>query len=203
MAHSQGGEEDAIRRAVLGELGSIDEGGYVLDIGAFDGETLSNSRALLERGWKGLLVEPSPFAFQKLLALYEGAKDVNLINAAIGLEAAHLVPFNEGGLYGSTDPKARGRWESIQKFSRPYWVPTVTVEQIVNQFPGAPDVISIDTEGTSFEIFKRLPTVWSSSVSAVVVEHDRRMVEICQWALKNYNLQPCYLDDNNVVLRPA
>ncbi len=40
--------------------------GHLLDIGANDGLTLSNSRKLIELGWTGDLVEPSPNAFQKL-----------------------------------------------------------------------------------------------------------------------------------------
>lgn len=199
MSHSQGGEEQAIASSIPGSIG---DNGYVLDIGAFDGETFSNSRKLIERGWRALLVEPSPFAFQKLLTLYdERRKDVRLINAAIGLWEGHLVPFFEGGLYGSTDARAPGRWDRIQKFSRPYFVPTVTMAQIVNQFPGVPDVISIDTEGTSFEILKRLPEPWFKTLSCIVVEHDQRVVEICDWARNQYNLEPAYLDGNNVVLR--
>lgn len=198
MNHSQGGEEQAIRSCIPGGL---DGKGYVLDIGAFDGVTFSNSRALVERGWRALLIEPSPYAFAKLLKLYEKTPRVQMVNAAIGLWEGHLVPFFEGGLYGSTDAKAPGRWESVQKFSRPYWVPTVAPAQLANQFPGAPDVISIDTEGTSFEIVKRLPPTWFSTLSCLVVEHDQRIVEICDWARKEYNLAPCYVDGNNAVLR--
>ena len=38
--------------------------GKVLDIGANDGITLSNSRALIEKGWDGVLIEPAPSAAQ-------------------------------------------------------------------------------------------------------------------------------------------
>lgn len=41
--------------------------GTLLDLGANDGITLSNSRGLIEDGWGGVLVEPSPVAFDKLL----------------------------------------------------------------------------------------------------------------------------------------
>lgn len=40
--------------------------GTVLDIGANDGITLSNSRALIELGWSAVLVEPAEIAFRKL-----------------------------------------------------------------------------------------------------------------------------------------
>ena len=34
--------------------------GRFLDIGAYDAKLLSNTRALYERGWSGVMVEPSP-----------------------------------------------------------------------------------------------------------------------------------------------
>lgn len=49
-------------------------GGVFLDIGAYDGETLSNT-AFFERsmGWTGLCVEPLPSAFAKLIATRKAA----------------------------------------------------------------------------------------------------------------------------------
>lgn len=41
--------------------------GTFLDIGANDGVTLSNTRALALLGWSGILVEPAPMAYRKLL----------------------------------------------------------------------------------------------------------------------------------------
>lgn len=43
------------------------ERGTVLDCGANDGVVLSNSRALVELGWKAVLVEPAKTAFRKLM----------------------------------------------------------------------------------------------------------------------------------------
>jgi len=40
-----------------------DRRGTFIDIGANDGLTLSNTRALVELGWRGVFVEPSPMAF--------------------------------------------------------------------------------------------------------------------------------------------
>ena len=51
--HSQYGEEDIIKNY----LGNINEGTYV-DIGAGSAIEISNTYALYENGWKGVLVEP-------------------------------------------------------------------------------------------------------------------------------------------------
>ncbi len=63
--YSQNDEE----RVILELVG--DGKGRFLDIGAFDGVMFSNTRALVERGWCGICVEPNPFTFLKLLKACE------------------------------------------------------------------------------------------------------------------------------------
>ena len=45
--------------------------GFLVDIGAADGISNSNSRKLIEIGWSGLLVEPNKKNYDKLQKLYE------------------------------------------------------------------------------------------------------------------------------------
>jgi len=196
--YSQGVEESIIYEAVKG-LGS----GYVLDIGAGDGFTFSNSARLIERGWRGLLVEPSFFAFAKLYGLYREAGAVKLLNAAVGLDG-HMIPFYEceDTLYSTTRLANMEAWASRGKKYGCYWVPTITIEEIVNQFEGAPDVVSIDTEGNSFEILRSFPAPWLKHARVLCVEHDQRCVEIAKWAYE-WNYRPHLLDDNNLVLVKA
>jgi FkbM family methyltransferase len=51
---------------ILGQLASAGVPQILVDIGAHDGVCGSNSRAFLEQGWEGLLVEPMPAVFAKL-----------------------------------------------------------------------------------------------------------------------------------------
>lgn len=60
VRYSQNGEQEAILK-IFGE-----SEGRFLDIGAYDGKTFSNTLALIERGWSGVLIEPSPNAFMAL-----------------------------------------------------------------------------------------------------------------------------------------
>lgn len=61
-----------------------DRRGSFLDIGAWDGIELSNTRALALRGWRGLLVEPDPVAFSKLMENKRVSNNLACVNAAIG-----------------------------------------------------------------------------------------------------------------------
>lgn len=54
----------------------------VVDIGAHDGLSGSNSRALLEQGWRGLLVEPIPSIFAELQRNCADLPNVRLVQAA-------------------------------------------------------------------------------------------------------------------------
>jgi len=78
MMYSQNKEEEVILKYFNGQTGSF------LDCGSNDGVTFSNTRALAERGWKGVLIEPSPKAYAKLKELYNGHKGFYLYPFAIG-----------------------------------------------------------------------------------------------------------------------
>ena len=60
MRYSQNNEQDIIMQYFIGNRGTF------LDIGANDGVTLSNTYALQQAGWGGVLVEPSEEAFNRI-----------------------------------------------------------------------------------------------------------------------------------------
>ena len=66
--YSQNNEERIILNYFLNRKGNF------LDIGANDGITLSNVRALAEMGWKGCLIEPSKKAYNKAVENYKQYK---------------------------------------------------------------------------------------------------------------------------------
>jgi FkbM family methyltransferase len=70
--------------AVLDTLVEEDWPRYLVDVGAHDGRSLSNSFPFLSSGWSGVLVEPLPQAFERLASLYAGRADVSCVQAACG-----------------------------------------------------------------------------------------------------------------------
>ena len=77
MSYSQNAEEQHILRIVG------DQPGRFLDIGAYNPKLFSNTRALYERGWSGVMVEPSPGPFESLLREYGNDDRIKLICAAV------------------------------------------------------------------------------------------------------------------------
>ena len=79
--YSQHGE-DGVLDCLL-ELIPI-EHRYVIEFGAHDGISMSNSRHLIaNRGWDGFLIEPDPVYFRKLEALYNGTDGVQTLESFV------------------------------------------------------------------------------------------------------------------------
>lgn len=196
VSYSQNNEEAVILRKLSGM-----SPGVVLDIGAHDGKTNSNSLALIEMGWRGFLVEPSPVAFAKLLELHGKNEKVQLINAAVGTEERLTKFYDFGGdQYGTTlEATALRRSNSNSKpLFATYWVPQITIRKLVEQIGVSADVLSVDCEGASVDILFSCP-IGSWSPSVIVVEHDGRAVEISGWA-REKGFEVGSLNAENVIL---
>ena len=188
MTYSQGGEEAALLALNL-------EPGHLLDIGAADGMTFSNSRALIERGWHAILVESSPDHFMTLFEEYRDHPRVDLVLATVGV-ASDLVSFHHTkDLVGTTEEAHFEKWREAATFDGAFYTWTVPLVRLLEEFWPL-DVISIDTEGTSaklcHELFDsgRLPRV-------IVVEHDSdATLDVRAFGL---GYRAVYCDGNNIV----
>lgn len=193
--YSQNDEARVILKYVQG---AKDTRGTVLDIGAGDGRTFSNSLNLIERGWEAICIEPSPFAFAKLLELHGNNKKVTLLNCAIGTED-RIVKFYESSdtLYSTTHEKQAETWTERGMTYRSYHVPQISIKTMLEQMGAKADVLSIDCEGSSFDILGSCPSAWDPKI--VIVEHDGRCVEISGWGRK-HNYDVVALNAENLVL---
>ena len=192
--YSQNDEEAHILEA----LG--DRTGVLLDIGAFDGKTRSNSLALIERGWSGVLVEPSPKPFLDLLALHGKNPALKLVNCLIGIEN-RMMPLwiSEDGL--TTTEKANYElWKEKASFNPQSYMPQVTILALIHAFPRLEgvDFVTIDTEGTSMELFKSWPFD-RVRPEVFCVETDGRAQELEEFAATE-GYHSTYSSNENLVL---
>lgn len=131
--------------------------GRFLDLGAADGATASNTRALALLGWSGVLVEPAASQFDRLAALYRERPDISLVQAAVttGIRQP-LVGFHYSrDLVSTTEQSNADTWAEITEFVRCY-VAAIAVHQLLYFFPPPYDLVSVDTEGTSIELWNEL-----------------------------------------------
>lgn len=176
--YSQNAEEQHILEA-LGEVP-----GTFLDVGAYDGVTFSNTRALFERGWKGVLVEPDPHAYAKLCANYAGREGAILLNAAlVPDDVADPEPLtfwtSNGDMVSTSNPAHRALWAAAGVPFSEVRVAAIGVLELppVRRF----DFVNLDVEGRNWELLQALPLAeWRTRV--ICVEYENKpdeMLSLC------------------------
>ena len=68
--------------------------GYFIEIGGFDGVTLSNTYLLEQQGWSGLLVEPLPEHFARLDTVRSCDKWEGAIGLGVDTSAGIATPVS-------------------------------------------------------------------------------------------------------------
>ncbi len=170
---SQNNEE-----AVIGEIFS-GVTGRLLDIGAYVPGALSNTRALMDKGWEGVFVEPSPGPFKDLLDYYGGNPRASLVNCAIGLTPGLTAFYDSSGDAVSTaSEQHKAKWEhgAGSKY-RKYWLKPLSVTELFDHFGYDFDLVSLDVEGLNWEIFQALPFS-RLQAKVICVEHDFHQTEM-------------------------
>lgn len=148
-----------------------------IDIGANDGITLSNTRALVELGSEGVFVEPSPKAFERLKENYKGMKGLYFYNVALGDHNGQAILQESSNLLNSADIGLVSTFESseMQRFKSICTYEPVTVKMFkwktfynrlrIKEFT----FISLDIEG--FEL-KVLPDMDLTNTEMLCIEHN-------------------------------
>ncbi|HUI30861.1 MAG TPA: FkbM family methyltransferase [Candidatus Acidoferrales bacterium] len=169
--YSQWGEESIIREFFEGYSETYLK--FFVDAGAFNGIMGSNTRALAESGWGGILIEPNPLVFGGLKRDYEKFSScVCLQNALSNYSADNVEMFIAMGPEGTPEGK---QWEYAQVSTlnrnfadtyikehdfryKPYRVNVRTLTEILtaNGCPHDFGFISIDCEAEDLNVLKGL-----------------------------------------------
>jgi FkbM family methyltransferase len=148
-------------------------GGFFVEVGAAGGVDLSNTY-LLERsfGWSGILAEPARCWHDSLTAARTAIIDQRCVWATSGeeLEFAETAEaeYSTVAIYASEDHHRDRRQNP-----RVYPVATVTLADLLREHnaPSRIDYLSVDTEGSEYEILREVPfNRWS--FGAITVEHN-------------------------------
>ena len=174
-------------------------GGALLDIGAWDPITFSNSRALIERGWGAVLIEPSPVPLNNLVKEYGAQDRVKIVSACVGIERGWANLRVTEDAVSSTDDAHVTRWNTQGKYYGEMEVPVITLADITNRFGGF-QFVNIDAEGLSVPLFVELMAT-EMLPRCVCVEHDSRHVELGQAAFKRGYRQSYVSQENCVFVR--
>lgn len=140
-----------------------DHKGTLLDVGANDGVTLSNSRLLIEQGWRGHLVEPGEVC-ERLFYLYKANPNVNIYNYGIGEtketvhfweSGAHVLNGSDRGMVSTADFEETKRWPNVE-FNKNE-IQLIPFKECYEHIHSRQiDFISIDAEGFDWKILKQI-----------------------------------------------
>lgn len=157
------------------EKSGYKRGGFFVEFGATDGVLLSNTWLLeKEFGWSGICAEPNPKFYEQLKANRHCA----VSRACIAGETASQVDFILADAYGCIAKYAqndmhgdkRAAYQAAGQIAR---LATISLDEFLAEH-AAPDVIdylSIDTEGSEFEILSAFPfEKWH--IKLITVEHN-------------------------------
>lgn len=168
-----------------------------LDIGAWHAKTFSNTRALFELGWGGVLIEPSPNPLQGLVKEYGYVDRVKVIAAAVGVEAGMIEMEITDDAVSTSEQANIDQWRSHARFYGRMIVPVITIPDILNRF-GKFDFVNIDAEGVSVDLLKVLLQT-EMFPRCICVEHDNRIVEVME-AAQARGYKGVFTNQANVVL---
>ena len=140
---------------VLSEL-RFKKHGFFVEFGACDGVDLSNTLMLEnEFGWSGILAEPARIWHEALLK----NRKCHIETKCVWRNSGENVPFNEVSVSGlSTIASLSG--DDLHKEARKngliYDVETISLVDMLDKYqaPREIDYLSIDTEGSEYDIFE-------------------------------------------------
>lgn len=195
--YSQGNEEQIIKDYFNGKNRLT-----LLDVGANDGKTFSNSLGLIEQGWEAYLVEPFPKAFKKLEQLHAGNSLVHCFPIAVaettGKMTLHVnAPHIQGdvGLLSTLVESEKERWNGLQfKKQSVDCMDFKTFCALVGRKDF--DFISIDAEGLDLAILKQIDL---TSVSCVCVEHNGKQIPEFIEYCTGFGMKEIYRNAENII----
>jgi FkbM family methyltransferase len=157
------------------EMSAYKRSGFFVEFGATDGVLLSNSY-LLERefGWSGLCAEPNPQLFAQLQRNRRCVVSDACIAGISGQQVDFVFAGAFGGMAKYCSADQHGERRAVYAAAGQVGVvSTISLDDFLRKH-GAPhdiDYLSIDTEGSEFEILSNFPFErWN--IGLITVEHN-------------------------------
>lgn len=181
--------------------------GHLLDIGANDGMTLSNSRRLIELGWTADLVEPSYNTFDKLDQLYE--KDFNVATHNIAItDTDGEIEFYDSGTHLNQGDTSLVSTASVEDFEK--WKDSTTWKKIeVTSYTFKTfleftsydkfDFITIDAEGYDLCILKQID-LKAVDCKLICIEHNGKDTYLYVDYIKSFGFKLIHINNENLIM---
>jgi len=168
--------------------------GNVLDLGANDGKTISNSLCFIENGWGATLIEASPIAFEKLKTLHQDNEKIQCLNLCLANEDKKYTFYHNVTHFGrnDTDLLSTISEQQFRQTQGGYKFSTFEVDGF--KFSSIEDklkynnyeVISIDIEGLDYDVLTEIDLT-KYQCQILIIEYNKNI------DLKNKIINYCKL----------
>jgi FkbM family methyltransferase len=151
--------------------------GFFVEVGAYDGEFVSNTSFLADHGWEGLYVEPIYEFYSKCLKRHD-KNNVTVANVAIGLEEKEVAIY-KGDTLSTLDLEQVKRYNEIDVFRHISFSQDVCDQMRLDTLmtkldvPKNFDILVVDVEGKEPEIFETFELdEWQPKMLIVELEDE-------------------------------
>lgn len=200
--YSQNNEEKFIREYFSEHIGKF------VDVGAFHPFKLSNTRKLVEIGWKGVYVEPSPKCFASFVTEYANEstpalnnKNITLLNVGLA-ESSGQYDFYEsdGDAISTTVLAHKQKWETAGVNYNLIKVDMMAVSEFEKLYCENTDFLSIDVESSNLQIFSLFSDTFLSSIKMLCIEHDNHL-DIIRTRMANLGFTEVTYNPENIIFQ--
>jgi FkbM family methyltransferase len=199
--YSQSGEQPAILNGLEARRGKPlgTDAGSFLDIGAWHPTQFSNTRALYEAGWSGVMFEPSPGPMLDLLSEYGNEPRIQLVQAGVSVYGGLAIMHVTNDAVSTTSEPEYDKWKNQTTFFGKLGILTVSVKDVFDRYGGF-EFVNIDAEGLSADIFLQMLKLGIFPY-VVCVEHESRTTEILTAATPEHYRAVLVNQTNAVLVR--
>lgn len=160
--------------------------GYFVEVGAYDGEYVSNTSGLADIGWHGLYIEPVEQYYKACLKRHHN-NSVQVLQCAAGSKEEEIEIYVGGPLSSMSEETiacfqnfdwAKGFHEGQKEKVMQYKLDSILA---INKAPIAFDILSVDVEGYELNVFNGFSVDKWRPKMIIVELHDNNYLYPHQW----------------------
>jgi FkbM family methyltransferase len=153
--------------------------GVFVEVGAYDGQFVSNTCFLADLGWRGVYVEPIPEFAAACATRHQRNPNVAVVNAAIGNEAGSTELHLAGVLSTKNDNFYSAyrniSWANRFLTDRKVTAPVMTLNRLLAdcEIPSGFELLVVDVEGGEPDVFAGFDLAWWKPKMLIVELEDQ------------------------------